>query len=504
MTATATDASSATAQTQFDIVVSELPVMPLKTIPEIQGTGAASPLAGQDVSVEGVVTARYPDGGINGYVIQTAGYDATADATPGASDGLFVYFGSTSTYTVPAVGDHVTILSGRVSEAFGITEVTVTNGDFVETRAAAPEETVVPGTVIPGTDCVEGECLEGAALDAVREAHEHEAFLPAGANTVTDSYSGGVGSSAMRGEFKLAMHSDKPLYVPLQLAKPSETEKLADIAAFNAAHGVVLDDGANVTFNASTAYPWLTLTNTVRGGANVTFLKPVVLDYRYSTWRLQPQGRVPAGNDGRAWVSFEQDRPAAPDDVLGADGDLKIATFNMLNYFGTDRRGVATGGDATAGGARTCTYYTDRAGEPDRQQHLRGGPTRAPTPDTLRPARPARCGHAGQLPAPGGQGGRGHQHDGRRRDVARGGRELQSSWATPTATTRSSRWSTRSTPHWAPAPGRTRSYVGDRWAYAPSPRPQAQPTLAEQDAIRSRVHLQPAQGRARSGRRGSC
>ena len=36
--------------------------------------------------------------------------------------------------------------------------------------------------------------------------------------------------------------------------------------------------------------------------------------------------------------------------------------------------------------------------------------------------------------------------------------------------------------HWAAAHP---TYVGDRWAYAPSPRVQAQPTLAEQDAIRS-------------------
>ena len=54
--------------------------------------------------------------------------------------------------------------------------------------------------------------------------------------------------------------------------------------------------------------------------------------------------------------------------------------------------------------------------------------------------------------------------------------------------------------HWAaahPADSTT------RWAYAPSPRPAAQPTLLEQDVIRSGVHLQPEHGRARRRRRGS-
>ncbi len=82
-----------------------------------------------------------------------------------------------------------------------------------------------------------------------------------------------------------------------------------------------------------TAYPWLTLTNTVRGGAEATFVEPVVLDYRFSTWRLQPSNRIQPGSDGSSQVAFEQDRPAAPDDVMGDEGNLKIATFNMLNYF---------------------------------------------------------------------------------------------------------------------------------------------------------------------------
>ncbi len=91
-----------------------------------------------------------PTAALNGYVIQTPGYDPEDDATPDASDAVFVYFGSTAGYPIPEVGDHVTILNGRVSEFSGITEVTVTNGAFVETRAAEDDEVVTPGTLIPG------------------------------------------------------------------------------------------------------------------------------------------------------------------------------------------------------------------------------------------------------------------------------------------------------------------------------------------------------------------
>ncbi len=484
VTATATDGDGATASTEFDIVVSELPVKPLKTIPEIQGTGATSPLEGQDVSVEGVVTARYPDGGINGYVIQTPGHDPQDDATPGASDGLFVYFGSTPGYPVPAIGEHVTILNGRVTEFSGITEVTVTNGDFVETRAATAEEAVVPGAVVPGTDCVEGECPTGAELDALREAHEHEAFLPSGPHTVTDSYSGGVGSSSMRGEFRLALGSDEPLYVPLELATPTQTARLAEIAAFNDAHGVVLDDGATVTFNASTAYPWLTLANTVRAGAAATFVKPVVLDYRFGSWRLQPSSRIQPGSDGSGQVAFAQDRPATPDDVTGAEGNLKIATFNMLNYFVHPAQDwVATGGDEVPGTERTCTYYNDRQGNRITARECTWVDPRTDPPSPLGDPGPRGAATAANLdrqevkevaaintmdadvisleevenPVKLG-------YSDRDAALARLVDALNADWAASTGED---------------------TGADPRWAFVPSPRRQAQPTVQEQDAIRN-------------------
>lgn len=487
--ATVTDGASANASVQFDLVVSDVPVKPFHAIPEIQGEGASSPFAtgdaNADVSTSGVVTARYPDGGINGFVLQTAGYDPEDDATPNASDALFVYAGSTPAYTLPAIGEHVTVLNGRVSEFNGATQVTVTNGDFLDTRPATAEEAVTPGTVIPGTDCVQGSCPTGAALDALHEAHEQEAFLPTGPHTVTDSYSGGVGSSSMRGEFKLAIGSDEPLYIPLEKARPTQTQLRADIAAFNEAHGVVLDDGATVTYTGATAFPWLTLTNTVRGGAEATFVKPVVLDYRFNSWRLQPSSRIQPGNDGSGQVSFEQDRPPAPDDVLGDQGNLKIATFNMLNYFVHPAQDWDNLPDDAVGTNRTCTYYNDRAGNRITANTCTWKDLRNNPPSVLPDIGPRGAAtEASLLRQEVKEVAAINTMDADVMSLEEVENPVKLGYSDRDAALK--RLVAALNADWdAKHPGQDPQVLGKRWDFVPTPRAAAQPTIAEQDAIRS-------------------
>src|SRR4051794_39722548 len=65
------------------------------TIAEVQGTGVATPLDATPVTVEGVVTADYRGAsGYKGIVIQTQGSGGAVDATPGASDAIFVFLNS--------------------------------------------------------------------------------------------------------------------------------------------------------------------------------------------------------------------------------------------------------------------------------------------------------------------------------------------------------------------------------------------------------------------------
>src|SRR5690606_14469318 len=78
------------------------------SIAEIQGTGAASPLAGQAAVTEGVVTAVYATGGLNGYVIQAAGSGGALDfSTHAGSTAVFVY--SPATAGQVKIGDSVRV-----------------------------------------------------------------------------------------------------------------------------------------------------------------------------------------------------------------------------------------------------------------------------------------------------------------------------------------------------------------------------------------------------------
>ena len=88
----------------------------------VQGDGAASPLVGMEVAVEGVVVGDFqnngsPDNGdLNGFHVQ----DPVGDGNPATSDGIFVYApGGMDVST----GDSVRV-RGSVSEFNGMTEIT--------------------------------------------------------------------------------------------------------------------------------------------------------------------------------------------------------------------------------------------------------------------------------------------------------------------------------------------------------------------------------------------
>lgn len=87
----------------------------LTAIADIQGTGDQSPLVGKTVTTRGVVTASYPEGGLNGYMIQTAGTGAEEKQAGDASDGIFVY--SKDTESFPEIGTFVEV-TGEVAEFF--------------------------------------------------------------------------------------------------------------------------------------------------------------------------------------------------------------------------------------------------------------------------------------------------------------------------------------------------------------------------------------------------
>jgi predicted extracellular nuclease len=306
------------------------------TIQEIQGTGASSPLVGQSVITEGVVTASYPTGGFFGYVLQTDGTGSGDDQTPGASDAIFVH--QPSGAVTVQIGDYVRV-TGPVSEFNGLTELSVAASDVQEL-----------GT--PPLGGVQARSMAYPTTADGREAHESELITPTDQFTVTDNF-----DTNQFGEIGLAT-GDHQLWQPTDLYNPNlEPNQVAQVQADNFARGVVLNDGSSwnfLTSNKNDAMTWLTPDNPVRIGSTATLHQAMILDFRNNLWELQPTSQV--RGDGHEWATFSDTRTPnqAPQPV---GGDIRLGTFNVLNYFNT------TGMDWIAQG-HTCTFFNDRTGDP--------------------------------------------------------------------------------------------------------------------------------------------
>ncbi|YCH05973.1 ExeM/NucH family extracellular endonuclease [Arthrobacter sp. alpha11c] len=309
------------------------PAPGLKTIAEIQGTSAASPLVGSTVTTRGKVTAVYATGGFNGYYVQTPGSGGdAAGAARTASDALFIY--SPTTAGTVQSGDYLE-LTGVVSEFANQTQLTVEAAGLQKLSEAAPE--------------VKPTAFEMPANEAAREALEGMLVAPQGPYTVTDNY-----SLNQYGEIGLAA-STSPLVQPTAVATYGSAE-YAGVVAENALRAIKLDDGASTNFlkDATTKaqqLPYLTTSDPVRVGSPAQFRTDVILGYGNNSWKFQPLVPLtPATAEQAQPASFTTTRPDGPADV---GGNLKLASFNVLNYFPTT-------GDQLAG----CVFYTDRDGNP--------------------------------------------------------------------------------------------------------------------------------------------
>jgi 5'-nucleotidase len=308
------------------------------TIAEIQGTGASSPLVGSTVITRGVVTAAYPTGGFFGYVLQTDGTGSGTDATPGASDAVFVH--QPSGAVTVHIGQYVEV-TGSVSEFSGLTELNVADAD-VQDLGTPPAGGVTPLSIAYPT------------TDADREAHESELIAPTDHFTVTDNF-----DTNQFGEIGLAT-GDHQLIQPTDVYPAGDTADIQHVLDDNHARLVTLNDGSSwnfLTTDKNTPMTWLTPDNPVRIGSTATLQQPMILDFRNSLWELQPTSQVTG--DGHEWATFSDTRAAnqAPQAV---GGDLRLGTFNVENFFPTS----AADYEAQVGDPAACTAFTDRAGNP--------------------------------------------------------------------------------------------------------------------------------------------
>ncbi|RZU60545.1 ExeM/NucH family extracellular endonuclease [Zhihengliuella halotolerans] len=310
-------------------------------IAEIQGEGARTPLAGERVKTRGVVTAAFPSGGLDGFFIQTPG--TGGDMESSASHGVFVY--APTLVSEVAVDDYVEV-TGTATEYYDLTQVDATSGAV--SVLDEPAEAVKP--------------LTGPwpAADTEREKFESMLWQPEGDWYVGDNYSlnqyGEVG--LVFGESDLVA-GERLLPQPTDVA-PAGSELATAVAVENAQRSITLDDGSTTDYVRNNAakgspLPYLDADTPIRVGAEATFTAPVVLHYGFGEWRFQPQEQVTGADHPAVPASFSDTRTKAPAEV---GGDVKLASFNVLNYFPTTGREFV---DELGG---NCSWYTDRDGAP--------------------------------------------------------------------------------------------------------------------------------------------
>ncbi|WP_222266226.1 ExeM/NucH family extracellular endonuclease [Modestobacter marinus] len=270
--------------------VDESCTVAVRSIGSVQGSDAASPVVGQQVTVAGTVVGDLQDGGFDGVFVQDGG-----DGTPATSDAVFVYGAGGDL----ALGDEV-VVRGTVAEFDGLTELT-----DPEVAGCGTAELPAPAS------------LPMPSGDAEREALEGMLVAPSSPLTVT-------GLVALDRFGELLLSSGGRLLAPTEAAEPGPAA--AAVAAENETRSILLDDArtANLTTTRA-APPHLTLDDPVRVGDAVD-LEPVVLGWGHGAWRLQPADGTAAGTTFPAVNA----RPAEPPAV---GGDLVVGDFNVLNYF---------------------------------------------------------------------------------------------------------------------------------------------------------------------------
>ena len=261
----------------------------------VQGTGAASPLLGQDVIIDGIVVGDFEGddnaaGDLDGFFVQ-----GKADGDPASSDAVFVYVPNGGPV---AAGDRVQI-RGTVEEQFTQTQVGTVTGVAVCQGGDQPAPTPLALPVDAFTDFEASEGMRVKLIDLT------------------------VAQTRLLDEFgEILLSAGGALSTPTDVADPGQDAR--SIATANQNRQIVLDDGRGGTGQRPVRH--LPPGEMLRVGDTLDELTGV-LSFAFDRWRVQPTEPV----------AFEatNTRTDAPAEV-GAD--LRVASFNVLNYF-TSRTG---------------------------------------------------------------------------------------------------------------------------------------------------------------------
>lgn len=294
-------------------------------ISQIQGSGHTSPLLGQSVTTSGVVTKVTN----NGFFLQ----DPVGDGNPATSEGILVY---TSTAPTVQVGQAIT-LTATVAE-FN-TGAATNNLTLAHTVTELTSPTAI--NVLSSGNTVNPTVITLPATEAQLEAVEGMVVTINTQLTASQNY--------FQGRYgQVTLSSGGRLVKPTNVF-PAGSADAIGMAASNAQRQILLDDGTSAQNTNPT--PYFAADNTLRAGDTVDSITGVI-DYGLST----------SSNTGLASYKLHPTQPvaftranartAAPD---AAGGNVKVASFNVLNFFTTFTNGAtasgATGQGCSLGGA---------------------------------------------------------------------------------------------------------------------------------------------------------
>ncbi|MGZ5403099.1 MAG: ExeM/NucH family extracellular endonuclease [Nocardioides sp.] len=322
------DDPAQTATCTVTVVVSDQDaVTPINTI---QGDGAASPLVGERVNVEAVVTSLITSADVlDGFFLQEE--DADSDGNPATSEGIYVFCRNACPKDL-AAGDRVRV-NGEVAEFNNTTQIDAAFGD-------GSFELLGPDAPLPTAAVV--------SLPADASTEDPATFEDVEGMRTTISTTMAVSEYFNQARFgEIVLTAEERPYQFTQTDEPSVEGYAAHLADL-ATRQIILDDDSN-SQNAATSgplnnepyyypTPGLSTGNYFRGGDTITELTGV-FEYAFGAWKVRPV----AGAD----YTFDatNPRPAAPDAV---GGRIQVASFNVLNYFTSIDDGTnACGPEAT-------------------------------------------------------------------------------------------------------------------------------------------------------------
>ncbi|MDW3137498.1 ExeM/NucH family extracellular endonuclease [Vibrio sp. 1288] len=291
------------------------------TIQDIQGEGDTSPfidgypyITDEDHFVTGVVTA-VTTGLTKGFYLQAL----ESDNNDKTSEGLFIHTDAADTEL--KAGD-VVCVKGKVQEYYSNTQLASDANSYVKTGTS--ETPRVTDLVIK-----EGETLRDAL-----ERHEGMQVELTSASDLFVTRNFSYDYDSRRNNMMLS--HEAPLLKPTQL-HAAESDAAVELAKDNAANRVYLESDGKAPNGQIPYYPDFakdadqdgSSEQHIRLGSRVEGLQGVVA-YSYNEYRLIATNEVNNTNFVTSGEGFDVARKDAP---AIADSDLRIASFNVLNYF---------------------------------------------------------------------------------------------------------------------------------------------------------------------------